>query len=37
MVYTQALVDGYKIVAEAGGKIYDHRGTGSTFRLCTTT
>ena len=37
MVYTQALVDGYKIVAEAGGKTYDFRGTGSTFRLCTTT
>ena len=37
MVYTQALVDGYKIVAEAGGKTYDYRGTGSTFRLCTTT
>ena len=37
MAYTQALVDGYKIVAEAGGKTYDFRGTGSTFRLCTTT
>ena len=37
MVYTQALVDGYKIIAEAGGKTYDYRGTGSTFRLCTTT
>ncbi len=37
MVYTQALVDGYKIVAEAGGKTYDFRGTGSTFRLCTAT
>ena len=35
MVYTQALVDGYKIVAEAGGKTYDFRGTGSTFRQCT--
>jgi hypothetical protein len=35
MSYTQALVDGYKIVAEAGGKTYDFRGTGSTFRLCT--
>jgi len=34
MSYTQALVDGYKIVAEAGGKTYDFRGTGSTFRLC---
>jgi hypothetical protein len=35
MSYTQALVDGYKIVAEAGGKMYDFRGSGSTFRLCT--
>lgn len=35
MVYTQAMVDGYKIVAEAGGKTYDYRGSGSTFRLCT--
>ena len=35
MVYTQALVDGYKIVAEAGGKTYDFRGTGTTFSLCT--
>ena len=26
MVYTQALVDGYKIIAEAGGKTYDYRG-----------
>jgi hypothetical protein len=35
MVYTQALVDGYKIVAEAGGKTYDFRGSSSTFRQCT--
>lgn len=35
MVYTQALVDGYKIVAEAGGKTYDFRGSGSAFRQCT--
>jgi len=35
MVYTQALVDGYKIVAEAGGKTYDFRGSGSTFSQCT--
>jgi hypothetical protein len=34
MAYTQALVDGYRIVAEAGGTTYDYRGTGSTFRLC---
>jgi hypothetical protein len=32
--YTQALVDGYKIVATAGGTTYDYRGTGSTFRRC---
>src|SRR6185295_10876567 len=35
MAYTQALVDGYKIVAEAGGKTYDFRGSGSSFRQCT--
>jgi hypothetical protein len=35
MAYTQALVDGFKIVAEAGGKTYDFRGSGSTFRQCT--
>jgi len=35
MVYTQSVVDGYKIVAEAGGKTYDFRGSGSTFRQCT--
>jgi hypothetical protein len=35
VAYTQALVDGYKIVAEAGGNTYDFRGTGSTFRQCT--
>jgi hypothetical protein len=34
MAYTQVLTDGYKIVAEAGGKTYDFRGTGSSFRLC---
>jgi hypothetical protein len=34
MVYTQALVDGYKIVVKAGNTMYDFRGTGSTFRLC---
>jgi hypothetical protein len=35
VAYTQALVDGYKIIAEAGGKTYDFRGTGSSFRQCT--
>lgn len=35
MTYTQALVDGYKIVATAGGITYDYRGTGAgTFRRC---
>jgi hypothetical protein len=32
--YTQVLVDGYKIVAEAGGTTYDYRGAGGTFRRC---
>jgi len=37
MMYTQALVDGYKIVAEAGGMTYDYRGSGTgDFRRCTT-
>jgi hypothetical protein len=35
VAYTQVLVDGYKIVAEAGGKTYDFRGSGSGFRQCT--
>ena len=35
MAYTQALVDGYKVVVEAGGATYDFRGTGQAqFRLC---
>ncbi len=34
MNYTQALVDGWKIVATAGGTTYDYRGSGSTFRQC---
>lgn len=35
MVYTQVLVDGFKLVAEAGGKTYDYRGTGpDSFRPC---
>ena len=34
-VYIQVLVDGYKIVAEAGGKTYDYRGSGpGRFRQC---
>ena len=35
MAYTQHLVDGYHIVAKAGGTVYDYRGTGSTFKRCT--
>jgi hypothetical protein len=35
MVYTQALVDGWKIVATAGGTTYDYRGSGTKFRQCT--
>ena len=34
MAYTQVLVDGYKIVAEAGGTTYDYRGSGDAFRRC---
>ena len=37
MMYTQVQVDGFKIVADVGGKTYDFRGTGpDKFRLCTT-
>ena len=34
MVYTQAMVDGWKIVATAGGTTYDYRGSGTKFRQC---
>jgi len=35
MMYTQALVNGYWVVIEAGGQKYDFRvGRGSTFSLC---
>lgn len=35
MVYTQAQVDGYRIVAEAAGTVYDYRGIGpDRFRRC---
>ncbi len=34
MAYTQIMVDGYRIVAGAGGTTYDYRGSGSTFRRC---
>jgi len=35
MMYTQALVDGYQVVVEAGGTQLDYRGSGpGQFRLC---
>jgi hypothetical protein len=35
MMYTQALVNGYWVVIEAGGQKYDFRvGSGGSFRLC---
>jgi hypothetical protein len=35
MLYTQAIVDGYQVVVEAGGNRYDYRVTGpGAFRLC---
>jgi len=35
MMYTQALVDGYWVVVQAGGEEYDFRvGTTGDFRLC---
>jgi hypothetical protein len=35
MVYTQALVEGYHVVLEAGGERLDYRvGSGGSFRLC---
>ena len=34
MMYTQALVEGYRVVIRAGERTYDFRGTGTTFRLC---
>ena len=34
MAYTQIPVDGYRIVATAGGTTYDYRGTGGTFQRC---
>ena len=36
MVYAQVQVEGFKIVADVGGKIFDYRGTGpGRFRRCT--
>ena len=37
MAYTQMIVDGWKIVAEANGVSYDYRGSGANFRLCSQT
>ncbi len=34
LAYTQIPVDGYRIVADVGGKSFDFRGTGATFRRC---
>jgi hypothetical protein len=34
IMYTQVLVEGYRVVIRAGGKTYDFRGSGSEFRLC---
>ena len=35
MVYTQALVDGFHVVLDAGGEELDYRvGQGGSFRLC---
>jgi hypothetical protein len=36
VAYPQVLVDGYKVIATAGGTTYDYRGTGpGVFRRCT--
>ena len=37
MAYTQMVVDGFKIVAQAKGVTYDYRGTANGFRLCSKT
>ena len=34
MMYTQALVDGYRVIIGFGDKRYDFRGSGNSFRLC---
>ena len=34
LAYTQVVVDGFKIVATAGGQTFDYRGSGSNFRRC---
>ena len=37
MMYTQALVDGYRVVIRSGDKTYDFRGSGTTTSACATT
>jgi hypothetical protein len=34
MTYPQVRVDGYRVLVEAGGRTFDYRGTGGSFRLC---
>jgi hypothetical protein len=34
LIYTQVLVDGYRIVAKVGDTAYDYRGSGTSFRRC---
>jgi hypothetical protein len=34
--YTQMVVDGFKIVAKVGDTEYDYRGSGTSFKRCTT-
>ena len=36
LAYTQMVVDGYKIVAKVEETVYDYRGSGSSFKRCTT-
>jgi hypothetical protein len=36
IAYPQVQVDGFKIVADAGGTTYDYRGSGGTIRRCMT-
>ena len=34
IAYTQMVVDGWQIVAQANGQTFDYRGSGNNFRLC---
>jgi hypothetical protein len=36
LAYTQMVVEGFKIVAKVGETVYDYRGSGTSFRRCTT-